>query len=55
MIKYNMRLTGHVAHMEEMRNAYRILFGKPEGKKPLRKPGLRWEDNIKIDLEQGMD
>jgi hypothetical protein len=34
----------------EKRNAYRILVGKPEGKRPLGRPRLRWEDNIKMDL-----
>jgi hypothetical protein len=38
--------------MGEMRNAYRILFGKPEGKVPLGRPALRCEDNIKIDLRE---
>jgi hypothetical protein len=47
-----MRWTGHVARMGETRNAYRILVGKPEGKRPLGRPRCRWEDNIKID---GMD
>jgi hypothetical protein len=41
------------------RNAYRILVGKPEGKRPLRRPGCRWEDNIKTDFREtgwgGMD
>jgi hypothetical protein len=45
--------------MGEKRNAYRILVGKPEGKKPLGKPKRRWEDNIKINLREigwgGMD
>ena len=36
--------------MGERRRAYRILVGKPEGKGPLGRPRLRWEDNIKIDL-----
>jgi hypothetical protein len=36
--------------MEEMRNAYRILVGKPEGKRPLGRPRSRWVDNINIDL-----
>jgi hypothetical protein len=41
--------------MEEKRNAYRILVGKLEGKRPLRRPRRRWMDNIKIDLKDGMD
>jgi hypothetical protein len=36
----------------EKRNAYRILVGKPEGKRPLRRPRLRWVDNIKTDLKR---
>jgi hypothetical protein len=40
------RWTGHVARMGEMRNAYRILVGKPEGKRPLGIPRRRWVDNI---------
>jgi hypothetical protein len=43
----------------EKRNAYRILVGKPEGKRPLGRPRRRWEDNIKMDLREigwgGMD
>jgi hypothetical protein len=43
----------------EKRNAYRILVGKPEGKKPLGRPRRRWEDNIRVDLNDiewgGMD
>jgi hypothetical protein len=35
---------------EEKRNAYRILVGNPEGKRPLRRPSRRWGDNIKIDI-----
>jgi hypothetical protein len=38
--------------MGEMRNAYKILVGKPERKRPLRRPGHRWEDNIKVDLRE---
>jgi hypothetical protein len=44
-----MRWAGHVARMGEKRNAYRILVGMPEGKRPLGRPGRRWVDNIKID------
>ena len=54
-----MRLTGHVARMGERRGVQRVLVGKPEGKSPLGRPRRRWEDNIKIDLEEvgcgGMD
>jgi hypothetical protein len=43
----------------EKMNAYRILVGMPEGKRPLGRPGLRWDDNIKMDLGEmgwgGMD
>ena len=42
---------GHVAHMAEERGAYRVLVGKPEGKRPLRRPRLRWVDNIRMDLQ----
>jgi hypothetical protein len=45
-----MRWAWHVARMGEKRNEYRILVGKPEGKRPLRKPRRRWVDNIKMDL-----
>jgi hypothetical protein len=54
-----MRWAGNVARMGETRNAYRILVGKPEGKRPLGRPRCRWVDNIKMDLEEigwnGMD
>ncbi|KAJ4444305.1 hypothetical protein ANN_06097, partial [Periplaneta americana] len=43
---------GHVAHMGESRNAYRVLVGRPEGKRPLGRPRRRWEDNIKMDLRE---
>jgi hypothetical protein len=49
-----MRWAGHVALMGEKRNAYRILVGKPEEKRPLRRPRLRWVDNIKIDHRDRM-
>jgi hypothetical protein len=42
-----MKWAGHVACMEEGRGVYRVLVGRPEGKKPLGRPGRRWEDNIK--------
>jgi hypothetical protein len=47
-----MRWAGHVACMGEMRNAYKILLGKPEGQRPLGKPRRRWEDNIKMDRRE---
>jgi hypothetical protein len=47
-----MRWAGHVAHMRERRGAYRILVGKPEVKKALGIPRRRWEDNIKMDLQE---
>jgi hypothetical protein len=43
---------GHVARMGKKRNAYRILVGKPEGKRSLERPRRRWGDNIKIDLRE---
>jgi hypothetical protein len=50
---------GHVARTGEKRNAYRILVGKPEGKRPPVRPIPRWVDNIKMDLREigwdGMD
>jgi hypothetical protein len=45
-----MRWAGHVARIGEGRGAYRVLVGRPEGKRPLGRPRCRWEDNIKIDL-----
>ncbi|KAJ4436792.1 hypothetical protein ANN_16924 [Periplaneta americana] len=51
-----LRWAGHVARMGESRNAYRVLVGRPEGKRPLGRPRRRWEDNIKMDLgEVGYD
>ena len=54
-----MRWAGYVARMGERREVYRILVGKPEGKRPLGRPRRRWEDNIKIYLQEvgceGMD
>jgi transcription termination factor 2 len=45
-----MRWAGHVARMEEKRNVYRLLVGKPEGKRPLGRPRRKWIDNITMDL-----
>jgi hypothetical protein len=45
-----MRWAGHVARIVEDRVVYRVLVGKPEGKRPLGRPRRRWEDNIKMDL-----
>jgi hypothetical protein len=47
-----MRFTGRVTQMEEMRNAYRNLVGKTEGKRPLGRPRRRWEDNIRMSLRE---
>jgi hypothetical protein len=47
-----MRWAGHVARMGEGRNVYRVLVGKPEGKRPLVRPRRRWEDGIKMDLRE---
>ena len=49
---------GHVAPMGEKRGVYRVFVGKPEGKRKLGRPRRRWEDNIKMDLQEvggGMD
>jgi hypothetical protein len=51
-----MRWAGHVAHMGEKRNVYRLLVGKLEGKRPLGRLRHRWIDNIKMDLlETGLN
>jgi hypothetical protein len=47
-----MRWAGHVARMGEVRSAYNILVGRPEGRRPLGRPRRRWEDNIKIDFRE---
>ena len=47
-----MRWVGHVARMGEGRGVHRVLFGKPEGKRPLGRPRRRWEDNIKMELQE---
>jgi hypothetical protein len=54
-----MRWAGHVELMWAKRNACRVLVGKPEEQRPLRRPKCRWVDNIKMDVEEiewdGMD
>jgi hypothetical protein len=54
-----MRWAGHIARIGEGRGVYRVLVGKPEGKRPLGRPRHRWVDNIKMDLQEvgcgGMD
>jgi hypothetical protein len=47
-----MRWVGHVARMEQGRNVYRVLVGKPEGKRPLGRPRRIWENGIKMDLRE---
>ena len=47
-----MRWAGHVARMGQERGVHRVLVGKPEGKRPLGRPRRRWEDNIKMDLQE---
>jgi hypothetical protein len=59
VIRITKSKAGHVVRIGEKRNAYRILVGNPEGKRPLGRPRHRWVDNIKIDLREigwaGMD
>jgi hypothetical protein len=51
-----MRLAGHVARTGEGRGVYNVLVGRPKGKRPLRRPRRRWENNIKMDLRDiGID
>ena len=47
-----MRWAGNVARMGEERGVYRVLVGKPEGKRPLGRPRRRWVDNIRVDLRE---
>ena len=47
-----MKWAGRVARMGEDRVVHRVLVGKPEGKRLLGRPRLRWEDNIKMDLQE---
>jgi len=48
-----MRWAGHIGSMVERRGVYGVLVGKPEGKIPLGRPRRRWEDDIKMDLQEG--
>jgi hypothetical protein len=50
-----LRWAGHVASMGEGRGVYRVLVGKPEGRRPLGRPRHRWENNIRMDLAQDRD
>jgi hypothetical protein len=53
VIKFRrMRWAGHVAHMEETRNVYKIMVLKPEGKRLLERLWRRWEENIKADVRE---
>ena len=47
-----MRWAGQVARLGKRRGVYRVLVGKREGKRPLGRPRRRWEDNIKMDLQE---
>jgi len=52
MIKLRMNWAGNVECKRERRGVYRVLVGKPRGKRPLGRPWCRWEDNIKMDLQE---
>ena len=43
---------GHVARMGERRGVYRVLVGRPDGKRPLKRSRHRWENNIKMDVQE---
>ena len=47
-----MRWAGHVARKDEEREVYRVLVGKPEGRRPLGRPRRRWLDNIRMDFQE---
>jgi hypothetical protein len=47
-----MKLAGHLVRIGERRGVYRVLVGKPEGKRPLGRPKRRWDHNIKMDLQE---
>jgi len=50
--KRRMRWAGHVEHMGEERGVYRVLVGKPEGRRPLERPRRRWVNYIRIDVQE---
>jgi hypothetical protein len=52
VIKSRLRWAGHVARMGEGRGVYRVLVGKPEGERPLGRTRRRWEDNVRMDLQE---
>ena len=52
VIKLRMRWARYIACMGERRGVYRVLVGKPEGKRPLGRQRRRWEDDIKMDLQE---
>ena len=52
IISTRMKWAGHVARMGEKRGVYKVLVEKPEGKRPFGRPRRRWEDNIKMDLQE---
>ena len=52
VIKLRMGWVGHVARMGEGRVVYRVLVGKPEERRPIGRPRRRWEDNIKMGLQE---
>jgi hypothetical protein len=49
-VSRKMRWAGHVARVADMKNAYKMLVGKLEGKRPLGRPRHKWEDNIRMNL-----
>jgi hypothetical protein len=52
VIKSRMRWAGHVARLREERGVYRVLVGKPERRRPLGRSRHRWEDNIRMDIQE---
>jgi hypothetical protein len=49
-----MTSAGSLAGVGDSKDAYNVLVGRPEGKRPLGRPRLRWDDNIKMNLQNGM-